>query len=114
MEQNDFRAWVAKHREAIAALSPAERGKKLIEELGCIGCHSLTGEKSSGPTFRGIYGRETPLENGKKVVAEEEYLEHAIKNPNESIVKGYPAIMPPYNMPEEDVYAMIEYLKTVK
>jgi cytochrome c oxidase subunit 2 len=114
MEQDDFRSWVAKHKQAVASLSPLEKGKKLVEELGCLGCPSLTGEKSSGPTFKGIFGRETLLENGKKVIADREYLEHSIKSPTEAIVKGYPASMPPYNMTEEDVYAMVDYLETLK
>ncbi|MFA5354763.1 MAG: cytochrome c oxidase subunit II, partial [Thermodesulfovibrionales bacterium] len=78
MEKDEFSAWQAQYKKASAGLSPADKGKKLIQDLGCLGCHSLTGEPSAGPSFRGIYGRQTVLADGKKVVADDEYIEHAI------------------------------------
>lgn len=113
-KQSEFNDWVTEHRSAEARLTPVELGKKLVRDLGCVGCHSLGGEEAAGPTFRGIFGRQTALVSGKTMPANDEYLEHSIRTPNEEIVKGYDASMPPYNMTEEDSHAIIEYLKTVK
>lgn len=114
MEKDDFAAWIKKQGEEVALLSPVEKGKKLVVDLGCLGCHTLTGEKSSGPTFKGIYGRETVLSDGRIVKADDEYLEHAMETPNKDVVKGYGAIMPPYKLSTDDEHAIVEYLKTLK
>jgi len=114
MEKNDFQTWMANYKEATAMLSPVERGKKLVQDLGCLGCHTLTGEKSAGPTLQGIYERETVLADGRRIKADEEYIEHSIENPNEAVVKGYSPTMPPYKLPDEDEHAIVEYLKTLK
>lgn len=114
MEKEDFNAWVARHGEAISALPPVERGKKLVDELGCLNCHTLTGEISAGPTLKGLYGRETILVDGRKVIADYEYIEHALESPNEAVVKGYDPIMPVYKLPQEDEHAIVEYIKTLK
>ena len=114
MEKNDFQTWMANYKEATAMLSPVERGKKLVQDLGCLGCHTLTGEKSAGPTLQGIYERETVLADGRRIKADEEYIEHSIETPNEAVVKGYTPTMPPYKLPDEDEHAIVEYLKTLK
>lgn len=114
MEKDDFTAWIKKHSEEVALLSPVEKGKKLVTDLGCLGCHTITGEKSTGPTLKGIYGRETVLADGRIVKADDEYLEHALETPNRDVVKGYAAIMPPYKLPIDDEHAIVEYLKTLK
>ena len=33
----------------------AATGASLYQSLGCVGCHSLTGAKGTGPTFKGLY-----------------------------------------------------------
>lgn len=114
MEKNDFQTWIANYKEATAMLSPVERGKKLVQDLGCLGCHTLTGEKSAGPTLKGIYERETVLADGRRIKADGEYIEHSIENPKEAVVKGYTPTMPPYKLPDEDEHAVVEYLKTLK
>ncbi len=114
MEKDGFDAWVAQQKGAVAKLLPVDRGKKLVEDLGCLGCHTLTGEKSAGPSLKGVYGRETMLADGRKVVANDEYIEHALETPNRDVVKGYTPTMPPYNLPIEDEHAIVEYLKTLK
>lgn len=114
MEKEEFDAWIKKQGEETASLTPALRGKKLVEDLGCLGCHTLTGEKSSGPTLKGIYGRETVLADGRVVKADDEYLEHSLETPSRDVVKGYAAIMPPYKLSPDDEHAIVEYLKTLK
>ncbi len=115
MEEGEFRKWIeSQGMTADAQISMAERGKKLVEELACIGCHSITGEKSIGPTFKGIYGRKTLLEDGRTIIADYEYIEHSITNPKKEIVKGYPEVMPPFNISEDELHAITYYLKTLK
>lgn len=114
MERKDFEAWVSEQKKAEATATPAEKGKTLVQNLGCKGCHSVDGSKSSGPTFKGIVGRQTTLADGKVVTADHEYLETAITDPKSVLVQGYSAIMQPYKLSDRDVDAIVEYLKTLK
>ncbi len=115
MEKEKFNSWIASKKKPAVLVSPIERGKELAKQ--CLGCHTLTGEFTVGPTFKRIFGRETILEDGTKLIIDEAYLKESIRNPQEKIVKGSDPIMPEYplsSMPEADLNAMIEYLKTVK
>lgn len=114
MEKDEFSSWIKKQSEGMALLTPVEKGKKLVTDLGCLGCHTITGEKSSGPTLKGVYGRETVLADGRVVKADDEYLGHALETPNRDVVKGYAPIMPPYKLSTDDEHAIVEYLKTLK
>lgn len=113
MEKDEFQQWIAKTKEVIP-LSPLEKGKKLVADLGCLGCHTLTGEKSTGPTFKGLFDSERVLTDGKRVRADEEYIGHSIIEPSREIVQGYSNIMQPYKLSEEDTHAITEYIKTLK
>lgn len=114
MERNDFDAWVSQQRKAEATASPVDKGKTLVENLGCKGCHTVTGDTSAGPTFKGIFGRQTTLSDGKVVTADKEYLEESITDPKAAVVQGYSAIMQPYKLSDRDVDAIVEYLQTLK
>ena len=87
---------------------------KLLDEQICLSCHTIDGEESTGPTFKGIYGRTTKLTDGRSVMADEAYLREAIMNPLASIVHGYDDSMPPSDITEEQLNQIIEYLKTLK
>ncbi len=94
----------------------AERGKVLIEDRGCVACHSLDGTERVGPTFRGIFGRKkTVVTDGeeREITVDEEYLRESILEPNADIVKGFPPAMPPQGdqLTDEELEDIIRYLK---
>jgi mono/diheme cytochrome c family protein len=69
-------------------------GQGLYVSLGCQGCHSLDGSKSTGPTFKGLYGSKVTLTNGQTVTADDKYLIDSMIDPDKEIVQGYqPGVM---------------------
>ena len=92
------------------------RGERVVKGAGCLNCHAVDGKEKIGPNFRGLFGSTVPLEGGKSVTADEEYLRESIEDPGAKIVKGYPNVMPTFkaSMPPDDVRAVVEYLKTLK
>ncbi|NLF13452.1 MAG: cytochrome c oxidase subunit II [Anaerolineaceae bacterium] len=95
--------------------SPAGRGAMMVQDNGCTSCHSVDGTTLVGPSWQGVFGSERQLEDGSTVTADEEYLRRAILDPGSQVVAGFPNIMPAaYNfLPEEDITAMVEYIKTL-
>jgi cytochrome c oxidase subunit II len=87
---------------------------KLLEAKDCLTCHSLDGSDGIGPTLKGIYGRKTKLTNGSTISVDEAYLREAIVNPSTTIVAGFDDVMPKPEMTDEEVNALIEYLKNLK
>jgi len=112
METDDFKEWTGKYREKISGLSPEERGAELIDDLGCIGCHSMEDEDIA-PTFRGLFGKEREFEDGKKAIADEAYIKESIGTPEKKVVKGFDPIMPDFSLSKEDMDAIISYIKTL-
>jgi cytochrome c oxidase subunit 2 len=89
-------------------------GTQLVEENGCLGCHSTDGSSGIAPSFKGIGQREVTIErDGKEITVkiDVEYLRRALLEPNADMVKGYPPMMPSadYLSPEE-IDAIIQHL----
>lgn len=95
-------------------------GKELVQNNGCIGCHSTDGSKVVGPSFKGIYGRieKVTIKNSlKEIIVDDEYIKNSIFKPNDAIVEGYYAgVMPSFEniLSDEEIKAIIDYLKTIK
>lgn len=99
-----------------AGESLADKGKNLYLTRACVGCHTLNGSASSGPTWKGIWGHDVATDKGT-VKVDENYIRESILNPNAKIVSGFAAgVMPPYagQLSDDDVTAIIEFIKTVK
>lgn len=97
--------------------SPAAIGANLAKQLACTACHSADGSAVVGPSFKGLFGSSVPLTTGNSVNADEEYLRRSILQPNADIVKGYQqGVMPSFegSVSEEQVNALIEYIKSLK
>ncbi len=90
------------------------KGKQLAEQQGCLGCHSLDGNASAGPTWKGLFGKTETLADNTTIIADEAYLKEAILNPNATIVAGFAPIMPPYTFSDEELNALIAYTKTIQ
>ena len=97
----------------------AANGKSLYSSLGCSNCHSLDGSKGVGPSFKGLYGSQVKLTNGKTVAASPAYLTQSIEDPDALIVQGYqPGIMSgvikPHQVSQADANDLIAFIKTLK
>ena len=116
VSQAEYDRWVNDLSESKLAgkLDLGELGAKLYEEKQCKSCHSLDGTRLVGPSYLKLFGKEEEMEDGTKLVADENYLKTAILNPNSQIVKSYPKnIMPAYEgqLSEREITALITFIK---
>lgn len=103
----------AEAQQALAktSLSPlAREGEKLATEQGCMGCHGFAASPL-GPSWAGIYGRQTRFTDGTELSADEAYLTESIRQPAARIVEGYANVMPPYDLSDQQIAALIAYMK---
>jgi len=110
LPEAEFAAWLK--------LETAEKeehpGHELLEEHGCLGCHSLDGSPKVGPTLKGIWGRNvTVLTSGseRSITVDEAYLRRSILEPNADVVKGFPPVMPAISLKKEEIEQIVAYLK---
>jgi cytochrome c oxidase subunit II len=101
------------------AAPTAAQGQKLYTSLGCNACHTLTGAKGVGPTFKGLAGSQVKLNNGQTVTADDAYLISSIEDPDKEIVAGFQkgimsATIKPGQVSQSDAQALAEYIKTLK
>ncbi|HEX2768005.1 MAG TPA: c-type cytochrome, partial [Geobacteraceae bacterium] len=115
MNPEDYEHWSGAE-EKPATLSPVKRGEEAVEHSGCLACHSLDGAVKIGPTFKGLFGRSVGFTDGKSVIADENYVRESIIDPGAKVVKGYQPVMPSYKgmLKDEDIAAIIAYIKTLK
>jgi len=66
--------------------SVLEKGRQLVEQLGCKACHSQDGSASLGPGWKGLYGRTEQLADGTRVQVDEAYLKESILYPKARLV----------------------------
>lgn len=109
-------AWL-EEQQAIAAANqtPEGLGKALTVKNGCIGCHSIDGAQSTGPTWFGLFGSKVELTDGTTVIADEAFLTESILDPTVSEVAGFsPTTMPALPLTQEEIANIIAYIKTLK
>ena len=89
-------------------------GEKLFQTLGCASCH-LPNDTGRGPSLVGLIGKTVVLQNGKSVIADENYIRESILEPQAKIVRGYQSIMPLFkgSISEEGVMQIISYIKSL-
>jgi cytochrome c2 len=93
------------------------QGKALSTKFSCEGCHTLNGQNSTGPTWKGLAGRTVHLTTGKTVKADDAYLIWAIEQPDAQIVSGYSSgimttAIGTITLPQAK--ALVAYIKSVK
>lgn len=90
-----------------------ELGEQLYTSRACITCHSLDGSRMTGPSFKGVFGHEVQLKDGRTVTADEDYLRKSIIDPGTDVVAGYQPIMPTFSglLKPREIDALIEFIK---
>lgn len=100
---------------------PEKWGESLFTKNACTTCHgaggsgTLGGSKSPGPKLAGIYNKPQAIVGGPAVTADENYIRESILRPNAKIVEGYTTVqMPTFVMKDDQLDAIIAYLKSLK
>ncbi len=134
MAEKDFDAWYKKGERVAQAEAKKPEGKekektpvkkeaarldgaKLLQEKGCVLCHTTDGSQKVGPTFKGLSGKKQIVVTAgqeHEIVADDEYIRRSIKEPQADIVKGFPPVMPVLQLSNDEIDEIVEYLKTLK
>lgn len=114
--EGDFTKWLSAAGNIHERMSPVEAGELLVKQRGCMQCHSTDGSPSTGPSWKGIWGRGEKLADGSSVTVDENYIRSSIFQPQAQIVAGYGPVMPTFQgkLKDRDITAIIEYFKTLK
>ena len=111
MEARDYEAWMS----GGAGNQPlAVTGEKLFTEMGCVTCHR-SDTQGRGPNLVGVFGKAVLLEDGRTVIADENYIRESILEPAAKIVKGFKPVMPTFQgqLSDEQLNALVEYVKSL-
>lgn len=92
-----------------------EVGEMMYTKYACATCHTLDGTTKIGPSFKGLFGRESLMTGGNKIVVDEKYISTSVLDPQADLVAGYPPAMPSFKgmIKDRELEAIIEYMKTL-
>jgi len=110
MEPQDYTQWMAGGPSAPLP----EAGKQLFASLGCNTCHRFD-VQGRGPNLQGLFGKPVLLEDGRTVIADENYVRESILNPTAKIVSGFKPVMPTFQglVSDEQLNALVAYVKSL-
>jgi cytochrome c oxidase subunit 2 len=65
------------------------------------------------PDLNGLIGRVVHLQDGRSLIADENYIRDSVLLPKKDVVAGYTPIMPSFagQISEEDLIAITEYIR---
>jgi cytochrome c oxidase subunit 2 len=111
MESSDYQAWMS---GGAVTGSLAQTGQTLFQQLGCSTCHR-SDVQGRGPNLVGVFGKPVQLEDGRTVVADENYVRESILNPAAKVVSGFKPIMPVFQgqVSEDQLAALVAYVKSL-
>jgi cytochrome c oxidase subunit 2 len=94
--------------------SLAATGESVFQQLGCPTCHRAD-TQGRGPNLVGLFGRSVQLEDGRTIVADENYIRESILSPSAKVVSGFKPIMPVFQglVSEEQLTGLVEYVKSL-
>ena len=93
--------------------SLAQYGFARFRALGCSGCHDAASTVRA-PSLEGLLGRTVHLQDGRTLVADENYVRDSILVPGKDVVAGFAPVMPSFagQVSEEDIQALVAYLRS--
>lgn len=95
-------------------LSPtAASGLKLAQESGCASCHGSDFGGGTGPTWKGIIGKQVAFRGGESGVIDRDYLIESIKYPDKKRHAGYSVVMPYNNLTDEQISDIVDYIEAL-
>ena len=111
MEPAQYEAWLS---GGPVNGSLASNGQSIFQQLGCPTCHR-SDTQGRGPNLVGVFGKPVLLEDGRTVIADENYIRESILSPSAKIVSGFKPIMPVFQglVSEEQLTELVAYVKSL-
>jgi cytochrome c oxidase subunit 2 len=111
MEPAQYEAWMG---GGGAMGSLASNGESIFQQLACSTCHR-SDTQGRGPNLVGLFGKRVQLEDGRTVIADENYIRESILSPAAKVVSGFKPIMPVFQglVSEEQLSALVAYIKSL-
>jgi cytochrome c oxidase subunit 2 len=111
MEPAQYEAWLSGGN---STGSLASNGESVFQQLGCPTCHR-SDTQARGPNLVGIFGKPVQLEDGRTVIADENYIRESILSPSAKVVSGFKPIMPVFQglVSEEQLTELVAYVKSL-
>jgi cytochrome c oxidase subunit 2 len=111
MEPVQYESWLS---GGPASGSLAQNGEALFQQLGCTTCHR-SDVQGRGPNLVGVFGKPVALEDGRTVIADEDYVRESILNPTAKVASGFKPIMPTFQgiVSEEQLNQLVAYVKSL-
>ncbi len=91
-------------------------GSMVYTAKGCNACHSVNGDKNTGPTWKNMFGETHDYTNGESgKLVDENWLRENILYSQRRIMKGYPTSMPNYvgQLTPLEVDGLVWYIKSL-
>lgn len=115
MEPADYQKW--KEEQANTdAIDLLTLGRILHATKGCVACHSVDGTKSTGPTWKGIWGETHEFSNGPAPAkVDENYVRESILEPAKKVRAGFPNQMQSYQgqIKDREIRAIITFMRSL-
>ena len=88
----------------------SEAGAAVFAEQGCSGCHAVEEgvEGMTGPPAQYRDGRQRAHRTERSRIHP-----RSITNPSAHVVEGYENVMPPYELPDDQLDNLVAYLMTL-
>ncbi len=111
LEPAQYQAWLG---GGGATGTLASNGQNMFLQLGCSTCHR-SDTQGRGPNLVGLFGKPVQLEDGRTVMADENYIRESILAPGSKVVSGFKPIMPVFQglVNEEQLNALVAYVKSL-
>jgi cytochrome c oxidase subunit 2 len=111
MNPSDYQSWMS---GGTIVGSLAQNGQTLFQQLGCSTCHRFD-VQGRGPNLTGVFGKPVQLQDGRTVLADENYVRESILVPTAKVVSGFQPIMPSFQgqVSEEQLNALVAYVKSL-
>jgi cytochrome c oxidase subunit II len=107
LSTQDFDAWL-QEQGAAAEGPPGEAGKTVFTNNGCAACHTLTAAGATGKVGPDLDNLDQESIPGGGSL--EEYVRESIVNPSAYRRPGYAAQMPPFDLPKEQLDALVTFI----
>ncbi len=111
-----YQDWLENGDQTTQLMPRAQLGALLYTNRGCATCHSLDGSRGQGPSFKGVFGEQQRMTDGKTFLVDENFIRTSILQPQAEIREGYTGIMPTFQgvLRDREILALIEFIKSQK